>query len=70
MKRMILLHLLFIAAIAQRAHAERVLDHYDLDSLSYLSQTIVRAQVGDSIPFKTVDPHHVSRRTDPFPRRV
>jgi hypothetical protein len=37
------------------ARAERVLQHYDLDSLVFLSTAIVRVEVGDSQPFKTAD---------------
>ncbi len=44
-----------LLALSVSARAERVLDHYDLDSLAYLSDTIVRAQVGDSQPVSTAD---------------
>lgn len=55
MKRFFIIPALVLAVLASAARAERSLEHYDLDSLAYLSEAVVRVEVGDSEPFKTAD---------------
>ena len=50
--------LLLIAALvwsAPRANAERILEHYDIDSLSALATLIVKAELGEPTDVKTPD---------------
>jgi hypothetical protein len=42
-----------LIVVARPARADRVLQHYDVDSLAFLSAAIVRAEVGESRPFNT-----------------
>lgn len=50
-----LLLLLSLALLPRHAHAARVLDHYDLDSLCALAPLIVQTRVGDPTAVQTRD---------------
>jgi hypothetical protein len=56
MKSIAIFTVILLACLANPLRATGVMQHYDLDSLSYLSTAIVRAQViGVAEPFKTAD---------------
>ncbi|HVS69946.1 MAG TPA: hypothetical protein VHQ47_01680 [Phycisphaerae bacterium] len=50
-----LLPALILLALVPRAHAARILDHDDIDSLIFQSTAIVRAQITAMEPFQSPD---------------